>query len=752
MRAEPPISVSLDGVIMKQAPRFAVPMVAVGLVFTLCAAGLSAPTAAPPASPETEANITRLTAGLLEHSQFAHHPLDSELAGKFLDRYLDALDGGHSLLLQSDLTEFAKFRATLAQATRASGTTEPAHAIFARTLQRLEQRVDYVTKTLKTAKFDFTGKDSFSFDRDKAPRPADLAAAQALWEQQLRAEYLQEKLADKKPDQIVTTLTKRYTQQLRTMKQLSRDEVLEIYLNALAHVYDPHSDYMGHQQMESFSIAMNLKLFGIGAVLESEDGYTKIRELVPGGPAARSELLKPGDRIIAVAQGPKEPTDIINMPLSRAVELIRGPKGTLVTLTILPAGAADGAVPKKIPLVRDEIKLEDQEAKARILEWPTGKGKSMRVGVIDLPSFYAEMGGKETSGQRSATSDVDRLLTKLKAERVEGIILDLRRNGGGSLEEAIKLSGLFLRSGPVVQTRGPDGDVELGADKDPAVQYDGPLLVLTSRFSASASEILAGAIQDYGRGLVVGDTATFGKGTVQNVLPLARMMDRSGLSYSYDPGALKITIRKFYRPGGASTQLKGVASDIVLPSPTDFSDVNESALTDPLKWDALPATKYQPVNRVSPYVARLKEGSGKRTATAKEFAFLREEIALVKKSLANKSISLNEAERRKEMAQVKARREQREKEAKALQASRPTTYEITLKNSATPGLPVPVSVAGGNSAQVAGPGKGKGKDDKKDDKEGGAIGRSVSDEIILNESVQILADYAGLLGPAAPRN
>jgi len=730
---------------MRVLRRITAPLTALVLLLSLTTAGVSGPSADTP-SPATEANITRLTASLLEHSQFAHHPLDSELAGKFLDRYLDALDGGHSLLLQSDIAEFAQYRKDLAKVTRGSGDTAAAHAIFARCLQRLEQRVDYVTKLLKTTKFEFTGKEEYAFDRSKAPRPADLAAAQALWKQQIRSEYLQEKLGDKKPDQIATTLIRRHTQQLRTMKQLNHDEVLEIYLNALAHVYDPHSDYMGHEQMESFSIAMNLKLFGIGAVLENDDGYCKIRELVPGGPAARSGQLKPGDRITAVAQGSKEATDIVNMPLTRAVELIRGPKGSQVTLTILPVGAADGAAPKKIPLVRDEIKLEDQESKARILEWPTDKG-ALRICVIDLPSFYAEMGGREGgSGHRSATADVLRLINKLKAEHVEGIVLDLRHNGGGSLEEAIKLTGLFLKTGPVVQTRGPEGDIEMGADTDAAVQYDGPLVVLTSRFSASASEILTGALQDYGRAVVVGDSSTFGKGTVQNVLPLARVMDRSGLPYTYDPGALKVTIRKFYRPSGASTQLKGVASDIVLPSPSDFSDVSESSLTDPLNWDTVPAARYEAVNRVQSLVPALRERSAKRVSSAKDFAYLKDEIALIKKSLADKTISLNEADRRKELAQSKARKEQREQEAKALKGTRPTTYEITLKNSATAGLPAPTFVAGGKTAQVTPP-KGKGED-----ADGGQLGRGPMDEIILNESVQILADYIALQPARAKTN
>jgi carboxyl-terminal processing protease len=731
---------------MTRPLRTAPVLAALALLLAFTPAGRGAPASAPVVSPETEANITRLTVNLLESSQFAHHPLDSELAGKFLDRYLDALDGTHSLLTQADLAEFGRYRATLAQATRTTGDTTPAHAIFARYLQRLEQRVDYIGKLLKTEKFTFTGAESFALDRTKAPRPSDLAAAQALWRQQVRLEYLQEKLADKKPDQIATTLTKRYAQQLRTMKQLKRDEVLELYLNALAHVYDPHSDYMGHQQMESFSIAMNLKLFGIGALLGTEDGYCKIRELVPGGPAAKSGLLKPGDRITAVAQGNKEPTDIVNMPLAHAVSMIRGPKGTTVVLTILPAGAADGAAPKKVVLVRDEIKLEDQESRARILDWPTGKGGTMRLGVIDLPSFYAELGKREGSGQRSATADVVRLLEKLKAEKVEGIALDLRRNGGGSLEEAIKLTGLFLKTGPMVQTRGPDGDIEVGADTDPAVQYDGPMVVLTSRFSASASEILAGALQDYGRAVVIGDSATFGKGTVQNLMPLARLMERSGLSFAYDPGALKITIRKFYRPGGASTQLKGIASDIVLPSPTDHSEIGESSLTDPLAWDSIKASRFQPVNRVQPYLATLKESSTRRVAAAKEFVFLREEIALIKKGLASKSLSLNEAERRKELAEAKARRERREKQAKALATAKATTYEIRLKHTASPGLPTPVAVAGKTAQTKSPPAAPKGEEG-----EDAPAGGAVLDDITLNEGVQILADYVHLLKAKGPK-
>jgi carboxyl-terminal processing protease len=695
----------------------------------------------------TEANITRLTTNLLEQSQFAHHPLDSELAGNFLDRYLDDLDGSRSLFLQPDVKEFAAYRATLAQATRDVGDTSAAHAIFARYLQRLQQRVDYNTNLLRTAKFDFTGHDVYSVDREHAQWPRDLTAAQKLWRQQIRADYLQEKLADKRPEQIVGRLMRRQAQQLAMMKSLRSDEVLETYLNALAHVYDPHSDYLGHQEMETLSIAMKLSLFGIGASLESEDGTCKIRELLPGGPAARSGLLQPGDRILAVAQSSGEPVDITDMPLSRAVELIRGPKGSTVKLTILPVGAADGSLPKTISLVRDEVNLEDQQAKARILDMPTGQGATVRLGVIDLPSFYADLGGP--GERRSATADVARLLKKLKAEHVSGVVLDLRRNGGGSLDEAVSLTGLFLREGPVVQTRGPRGDIDVDADTDPSVLYDGPLVLLISRFSASASEILVGALQDYGRGVVVGDSSTFGKGTVQNILPLAFVMDKMGLEHAYDPGALKVTIRKFYRPNGASTQLRGVASDIVLPSPSDFSEVSESTLKDPLPWDTVTPAPHERLNRVQPYLSALREKSIQRVKTEKDFALLADDLAQVRKSLATKSVSLNEAERRQELAQSKARQDERVRESRIRFPFRPATYEITLKNVSSPGLPPPMaatkSVAAAHGASSSSAPNALAPD---------AASRSLDDDIVLNETVKILADYVDLLNgqanPAGP--
>ncbi len=341
------------------------------------------------------------------------------------------------------------------------------------------------------------------------------------------------------------------------------------------------------------------------------------------------------------------------------------------------------------------------------------------------------MGGGK---RRSATADVSRLLEKLEAEHVRGIVLDLRHNGGGSLEEAISLTGLFIRKGPVVQTRGADGKVVVDEDTDPGVLYDGPLVLLTSRFSASASEILAGALQDYGRAIVVGDSSTFGKGTVQNIVPLAAYMDQIGLGHAYDPGALKITTSKFYRPSGASTQLRGVKADVVLPSASDVSEVSEASLKDPLPWDVVPAATFERLNRVEPYVAGLRERSDRRRASDKSFAELVNDVARLKKSLVSKSVSLNEAQRRQEMAESKVRETELAQEERALRATGLTSYEITVKNAALPGLPSPVAAK--DSAPAG-----------DEDRDSDAKVRSATDDIILNEGVRILADYVHALNP-----
>ena len=681
-------------------------------------------------APTSDGQITQLTAQLLEEAQFAHRRLDDPMAARFLDRYIDSLDPSHELFLQSDIAGFHRFVPQLAKATREMGDTHPARVIFDRYLQRSEERAAFVKNALATERFDFTGQDRYSFDRENAPRPIDTTEAHALWTQRLRAEVLQEKLGGKKPEDFAQTLTRRYERQVETMKRLDAGAVLEIYLEALAHVYDPHSDYMGREQLQSFNIVMNLSLAGIGATLQAADGFCKIRELVPGGPAALSGKLKDGDRIVAVNPPGKAPVDLIDMPLSQAVDLIRGPKGTDVTLTIIPAGASED-VRKTVTIQRDEIHLDEQKAKAQIVDFPDAGGKTTRLGVIDLPAFYAS----ETGHGESATADVAQLLRKLESENVQGVILDLRHNGGGSLEEAIKLTGLFIPSGAVVQTRDLAGHIEVGKDEDGQTLYAGPLLVLTSRLSASASEIVSGALQDYGRAIIVGDSSTFGKGTVQTMLPLGPIMQREGITPASDPGALKVTISKFYRPGGSSTQLKGVRADIVLPSFTDTPEISESGMKNPLEWDAVPPARYPRFDLVKPFVATLAERSRARIAGDQDFAWQREDLALTQQNRATKSVSLNETERRQEQDEEKARAKSRDAARLARKDTAPTAYEITVKNAATPGLPSPLDPA-------------KLKTDNpvaNDLDEGEATPAGPAQDLLLKESEHILSDYVDLL-------
>ncbi len=687
--------------------------------------GVNATARSGPLSPgPNDGRIASVTAQLLEHYQFLQHPLDDDFSSKFLDRYIETLDPQHIHFTQEDTKEFETFRTKLDDMTlgrRGVGDTTPAYKIFNRFVLRLEQRTKYAGEQLKVDKFEFTTDERIQTNRKESPFPADLDDARRLWLQRLRYEYLDEKLAlagktnssvaratkldapvtlkKSEHDEIVDTLTRRYNRNLHFFHELDNDDVLEFYLTSLAHVYDPHSDYMNKSQADNFAIGMSLSLFGIGAELQSLDGYCTINRLMPGGPAAKSKLIKEKDRIVAVAQSNSPPVDVVDMNLNKVVQMIRGPKGTEVRLTIVSEN--DSTDRHVISLVRDEIPLESQEAKAKIIELPVGIGRTQRVGVIDLPSFYAtiDLDGKQSDKDsasskktpRSTSADVARLLKKFKDENVGGVILDLRRNGGGSLEEAIKLTGLFIKQGPVVQVKGPqDPEPIVDSDEDAAQLYAGPLIVLTSRYSASASEILAGALQDYGRALIVGDISTHGKGTVQNLNPL-RYFFKPPLEGTNDPGALKMTIRKFYRASGASTQKRGVMPDVVLPSVLNYAkDTGEASLDTALEWDTVHSARYDKLNLVEPVLADLLRLSRERVSTNQDYAYVYEDIELFRKRQADKTISLNEVERRREKAEDVARKKTRDKEILARKPVERTTYELTLKNVDQRGLPLPV--------------------------------------------------------------
>jgi carboxyl-terminal processing protease len=711
------------------------------------AAGNSATNIFHPVKPgPIDGEIATTTARLLERFHYLRPHFDATTSSKFLDRYLETLDPQHLHFLQSDIAQFEVYRTNLDRLTLPegrAGDTRPACEIFNRFVKRLQERVEYADDLLHNEKFNFDTDERVLLIRKDAPYPKDMAEAKTIWRDRLRFEYLQEKLGkidarkkaslakaaggtnevteaaapvnadtvDKtkegKPkksesEEIVDTLSHRYHRNLRTFQDWDNDDVLQLYLTALAHVFDPHSDYFGRAQLDSFAITMNLSLFGIGAELMSEDGYCTIHRILPNGPAEKSKKISVNDRIIAVGQSNQPPVDVVDMSLNKAVALIRGPKGTEVRLTVIPAGA-DSSAQKNVTLIRDEIKLEDQEAKAKILEFANGQGSTTRLGVIDLPSFYASFdpsNTREKSEPKSTTADVARLLTKLKQENVNGVILDLRRNGGGSLEEAIRLTGLFIKEGPVVQVKDYDGSVQEDDDTDPSVLYDGPLIVLTSRLSASASEILAGALQDYGRALIVGDSSTHGKGTVQSVQPLRIRGRTTGAN---DPGALKLTIKKFYRPSGASTQKNGVVPDIVLPSLFNESkEIGESALENPLEWDTIEKAKFDRLNLVDPYLQELRRRSNDRVATNKDFDYVREDIALYKKRVADKTFSLNEKQQLQEKEEADQRLKARDKERLARGETNEKTYELTLKQAALPGLPPPVAKTNAVISKVSG--------------------------------------------------
>jgi carboxyl-terminal processing protease len=685
-------------------------MLALGILLHSNSAALAAgnTNAFPQLTPgPNDGRIAYVTARLLEEYHYSQHPLDTELSEKFFDGYLDSLDPQHLYFLKSDIAEFAHYRTNLDTLTiNNPGIADltPAYQIFERFLERLNQRTAYEDKLLKHDRLSLNTHQNILLDRHDAPYPKNLSEARQLWQQRLVYDYLQEVLGRRisptnsgvilplpksAPQEITEKLTRHYHWLLRVFANWDSSDVLQTYLNALTHAYDPHTDYLNTSHAQDFSINMSLALFGIGAELRSEDGYCTIISLVPGGPAAKGKQLKPKDRIVAVAQGKQPPVDVVDMDLSKIVQMIRGPKGTEVRLTMIPSDDPNSR--RVVVLIRDEIKLEDQEAKAELVETPDRHGGTNRLGIIDLPSFYATVdlpGDNGDPGEKSTTADVRRLIQKLEREHIAGIVLDLRNNGGGSLEEAVNFTGLFVTNGPVVLVRSPEGHVAVDQDSSTYALYRGPLLVLVNRFSASATEIVAGALQDYDRALIVGDTSTYGKGTVQNLNPLRPFIWSANESASNDPGTVKITIRKFYRISGASTQLKGVVPDIVLPDTLNaMTDVGESSLPYAMPWDTIPKADYNPVNMVQPYVSELRRLSDARVATNQDFSYIRQDIDEFKKLQADKTASLNEDEELKQAEEAALRQKARETEHAGRKAPDEKIYEITVENAGKPGMP-----------------------------------------------------------------
>jgi carboxyl-terminal processing protease len=616
---------------------------------------------------------------LLEEGHYTHQPLNAEMSQKFLRNYLELLDFSHLFFTQRDVDGLTAKYATALADDVLLGNLKPAYEIYDLYQKRVDERVAEVKELLKQP-MDFKTNATVEMRREKAPWPKDGAEADELWRNRVANELLQEKLSEHPIEPGPQLVGRRYDRIARNVHEEDREEQVKLYLDALAQSYDPHSEYLSKADFKNFNIQMGLSLVGIGAMLRTEDGYAKIESLVPGGPAQVDGRLKVGDRITAVAQGGNEYVDVRDMRLDKVVEMIRGKKGTRVRLLAIPANASDPSQRRNVELVRDEIKLKDQEARADIIIKKDADGNPVKLGWLTLPSFYADM----DRHSKSTTRDVLALLKRLKKENIAGLVVDLRRNGGGSLEEAISLTGLFLKSGPVVQTKGSNGNIVISSDPDPSIAYGGPLIVLTSRQSASASEIFAAALQDYGRAVIVGDRNTFGKGTVQTILPIGRFTSLLG-SRSDEDGELKLTIQKFYRVAGGSTQLHGVASDIVLPTLTDLPEYGEGALKNCLPYDEVPKARYTKWS--SPlFIDELKRRSGERVQHDPEFHYVMEDMERLRHKLDENRISLNEDARRKEIQDEKARKEMRGKERLARHEEEPNIYRITLDNVDKPNL------------------------------------------------------------------
>ena len=619
---------------------------------------------------ETQAQAALLATRFLTRFHYKAEPLDASMSQKIFDRYFDSLDPDRLFFLQSDIDQFMPNRDKLGEDIYNEDLSVP-FAIFNLYEKRVAQRTADARALLKKG-FDFSKDESYQYQREKAPWAKTPAELDNLWRQRVKNDWLRLKLANKTPDKIRETLDKRYANYEDRVRQLNSEDVFQTFMNAYALSIDPHTNYLGPRSAENFDIAMKLSLEGIGAVLQRDDDYTMIREIVPGGPVALSHKFKVGDRIVGVGQGTTGPiTDIIGWRLDDVVEKIRGPKDTTVRLEVLPVDAGPDGKFEHISLVRKKVNIEEQAAKSSVIEVKDGDAMR-RIGVITLPTFYEDFEARQRgdANYRSASRDVAKLIEQLKQKHVEGIVMDLRNNGGGSLSEAINMSGLFVGKGPIVQVRNANGRIEQGRNTQTNMAWDGPLEVLVNRNSASASEIFAGAIQDYGRGLIVGEQ-TYGKGTVQNLVDLDRMSQSEQPRY----GELKMTIQQFFRVDGSSTQLRGVTPDIAFPVTGDFAQNGEQTNDNALPWASVPAADYTPTSDLKSIVPLLANLHSARVTKQSGWLAYEADVADVRKLRAEKSISLNEKVRRAEREEQEKTRHERHPELADVTTNTPTQTE-----------------------------------------------------------------------------
>ena len=623
----------------------------------------ASPSLLPPgaiAPTDTQRATARKIGRILEEAHYSHAPIDHKMSDVVFQRYLEFLDPQRSYLLAADVNEFSTYRFQFDDMIR-TGNIDPAYLMFARFQQRNRERMQYALGLLKTEP-DWTLDESYEFERLHAPWPTDQAQLDDLWRRRVKNDALSLILTGKQWAEASDILRKRYERVLKRIDQVTSEDVFENLMNAYARAFDPHSSYFSPRSSEEYRIQMSLNYDGIGASLQVVDDYVTIMNIIDGGPAAVAGTLKTNDRITAVGQGREGTlTDVIGWRLDDVVQLIRGKAGTSVRLQVLPGGAAPGSPEKVLEFVRNKITLEAQAAHKEV-KTVARNGRTYRIGVITVPGFYQDVAAQNAGDEnyRSTTRDVAKLLKELRAENIDGLVLDLRGDGGGYLPEATALTGLFINHGPVVQLRDTSGRLEVLDDPENAPAYDGPLVVLVDRMSASASEIFAGAIQDYHRGLILGQT-TFGKGTVQNLVPLDR--------WSKEPvnGQLTVTIGKFYRVTGESTQHRGVEPDIPLASVLDTKELGESALESSLPWDRIAGVPFKTstVPAGGPSVAMLASAEDVRAQHDPDYRWLVSDIAAIDNLREQHSISLNLKVRREERAREDKERLERENSRRA---------------------------------------------------------------------------------------
>lgn len=581
-------------------------------------------------------------------------PLDDAMSAKIFDAYFKSLDSEKLYFTQADVDSFAPARTRLDDAINNEDLTLP-FQMYNVYQQRFFDRMAYARELLK-GKFDFSTDETLQIDREKAPWARNEDEARDLWRKRVKNDWLRLKLAGKDDKSIRETLDKRYEGYQTRLKKLNNEDVFQMFMNAYAMAIEPHTNYLGPRSAENFDIAMRLSLDGIGAVLQSRDDYTVIREVVPGGPADKSGKIKVGDRIVGVAQGNGPFTDVMGWRIDDVVQLVRGERNSTVRLDVLPADAGQDGKHATVSLVRQKISMEEQSAKKQIIEVKDG-GVKRRIGVIQLPTFYQDFDARRKGDKdfKSATRDVKRILTELKKEKVDNVLIDLRNNGGGSLIEAVELTGLFIDKGPVVQQRSAEGRIEVESDTDAGLAWDGPMGVLINRGSASASEIFAAAIQDYGRGVIIGEPS-FGKGTVQTLINLDKFSQSDKMKF----GELKMTIAQFFRINGGTTQLRGVTPDIKFPVTSDDDSFGESSYDNALPWVQIKPATFLPAGDLKELVNPLQKKHDARVAKDRDFLDIESDIAEAVKLRKDNVISLNETARRKERENQEAKAKLRE--------------------------------------------------------------------------------------------